>query len=83
MAHLVRLLRFVRPYRALAAVSLLLLSLLVCFDLAIPRLIQRIIDHGIREHDQSVVVSTALLMLGISAVSTFIAIGNNVYSVRV
>src|SRR5581483_8577445 len=53
------------------------------FDLAIPRLIQRIIDHGIRDRDRGVVVSTALVMLGISAVSTVIAIGNNVFSVRV
>jgi ATP-binding cassette subfamily B protein len=81
--YLSRLLGFVKPYRALAVVSLVLLTLLVCFDLAIPRLIQRIIDRGIREHDRGVVLSTALLMLGISAVSTVIAIGNNVYSVRV
>ncbi len=83
MPYLSRLLGFIRPYRALAVVSLVLLTLLVCFDLAMPRLIQRIIDRGIREHDRGVVLSTALLMLGISAVSTVIAIGNNVYSVRV
>ena len=44
---------------------LVLLTLLVCFDLAIPRLIQRIIDRGIREHDRGVVLSTTLVMLGI------------------
>lgn len=83
MSYLVRLFGFIKPYRALAVVSLVLLTLLVGFDLAIPRLIQRIIDHGIRDHDRGVVLSTALIMLGISAVSTVIAIGNNVYSVRV
>ena len=83
VAHLGRLFGFIRPYRTLAVVSLVLLSTLVCFDLAIPRLIQRIIDHGILAHDRSVVLWTALSMLGISAVSTVIAIGNNVYSVRV
>ncbi|HVW29704.1 MAG TPA: ABC transporter ATP-binding protein [Polyangiaceae bacterium] len=83
MSYLVRLFGFIKPYRALAVVSLVLLTLLVGFDLAIPRLIQRIIDHGIREHDRGVVLSTALVMLGISAVSTVIAVGNNVYSVRV
>jgi ATP-binding cassette subfamily B multidrug efflux pump len=81
--YLSRLLGFIKPYRALAVVSLVLLTLLVCFDLALPRLIQRIIDRGIREHDRGVVLSTAVLMLGISAVSTVIAIGNNVFSVRV
>jgi ATP-binding cassette subfamily B multidrug efflux pump len=83
MNHLLRLLGFVRPYRRLAVLSLVLLSLLVCLDLAIPRLIQRIIDHGILAHDRSVVLSTSLLMLGISVLSTLIAIGNNVFSVRV
>ncbi|HEX3593842.1 MAG TPA: ABC transporter ATP-binding protein [Polyangiaceae bacterium] len=83
MAYLARLLGFVRPYRGLSLASLLLLSVLVCFDLAIPRLIQRIIDQGILANDRSVVVWTAVSMLGIAALSTFIAIGNNVYSVRV
>jgi len=78
-----RLFRFIRPYRALAVWSLVLLALLVCLDLAIPRLIQRIIDHGILAHDRGVVLSTALVMLGIAVLGTFIAIGNNAFSVRV
>jgi ATP-binding cassette, subfamily B, multidrug efflux pump len=83
MAALRRVLGFVRPYRRLALLSLLLLALMVCFDLALPRLIQRIIDQGIAAHDRSVVLGTALLMLAISALSTLLAIGNNAYSVRV
>jgi len=82
MTPVARVLSFVKPYRRLAVASLVLLALLVGFDLAIPRLIQRIIDHGILAHDRSVVLTTALLMLGISALSMLIAIGNNVYSVR-
>jgi ATP-binding cassette subfamily B multidrug efflux pump len=78
-----RLLGFIRPYRALAVWSLVLLAALVCLDLAIPRLIQRIIDQGILAHDRRVVLTTALLMLGISVLGTFIAIGNNAFSVRV
>lgn len=74
--------RFITPYRQLAVVSLLLLALMVCMDLAIPRLIQHIIDEGILKQERSVVLRTALLMLGISALSTVTAIGNNVYSVR-
>ncbi len=78
-----RLLGFVRPYAGAAILSLVLLVVLVVMDLAIPRLIQRIIDQGVRQHDRSLVIETALEMLGISAVSTVIAIANNVYSVRV
>jgi ATP-binding cassette, subfamily B, multidrug efflux pump len=83
MEPLRRVLGFVRPYRRLALLSLLLLALMVCFDLALPRLIQRIIDQGIVARDRSVVLGTAVLMLGISALSTLLAIGNNAYSVRV
>jgi ATP-binding cassette subfamily B protein len=83
MREIRRLLGFVRPYRRLAVLALVLLSTLVAMDLAIPRLIQRIIDQGILRHDRGVVVQTALIMLGISAVSTVIAIANNGFSVRV
>lgn len=72
-----------RPYRGLALVALLLLATLVVFDLAIPRLVQRIIDQGIGRRDRALVLNTSLLMLGVSALSTLIAIGNNVTSVRV
>jgi len=72
-----------RPYRGLALVALLLLATLVVFDLAIPRLVQRIIDQGIGRRDRALVINTSLLMLGVSVLSTFIAIGNNVTSVRV
>jgi ATP-binding cassette, subfamily B, multidrug efflux pump len=72
-----------RPYRGLALLALLLLATLVVFDLAIPRLIQRIIDQGIGRHDRALVINTSLWMLGVSAISALIAIGNNVTSVRV
>src|SRR6478609_735894 len=83
MRDLRRLFRFLQPYRRLSMLALVTLSLLVILDLAIPRLIQRIIDQGILAHDRGVVVRTALAMLGISALSTVIAVGNNAFSVRV
>jgi ATP-binding cassette subfamily B multidrug efflux pump len=78
-----KLLPFVRPYWRRASMALVLLTTLVFMDLSIPRLIQRIIDQGIAKHNQPVVVQTAALMVGISMVSTLIAIGNNNLSVRV
>ena len=83
MSHFSWLNALVRPYRKPALAALLLLSALVFMDLLIPRLIQRIIDHGIEQHDARVVVQTALWMLGISAVSTLMALGNSILSVRV
>jgi ATP-binding cassette subfamily B protein len=78
-----KLLPFVKPYWKRAVVALVLLTSLVFLDLAIPRLIQHIIDQGINQHNQSVVIQTAVLMLGISLVSTLIAIANNNLSVQV
>lgn len=78
-----RLLAFVRPYRWQAALSLLMLTAQVGMDLAIPRLVQRIVDQGIAVHDRDVVVSTASVMLGISLISLLVAIANNAFSVLI
>jgi ATP-binding cassette subfamily B multidrug efflux pump len=83
MNQVFKLFFFVRPYWKRAALALVLLTTLVFFDLSIPRLIQRIIDQGIAQKNQQVVIQTALLMIGISLSSTLIAIGNNYYSVQV
>ena len=78
-----KLLNFVKPYWKRAAASLVLLTTLVFLDLSIPRLIQRLIDQGINQQNQQVVIQTSIVMLSISAVSTLIAIGNNNLSVQV
>ena len=83
MRDIRRLLGFVRPYARLAVLALVMLTALVAMDLAIPRLIQRIIDEGIAKRDRGIVVQTALAMLAISAVSTVVAVANNGFSVRV
>lgn len=83
MLYLRKLLGYLRPYRKLAILSLITLTALALLDLAIPRLIQRIIDQGILQNDQGVVVQTAVLMLIISALSAATAIANNIFSVRV
>ncbi len=83
MQYIFRLDSFLRPYRTKAFLALALLATLVVLDLAIPRLIQRIIDQGIHGHDQALVLKTGLEMLGISLLSMCIAVGNNILSVRV
>ena len=69
MHELRRLLRFVRPYSQRAALALAMLVTVVAFDLALPRLIQHVIDAGIVARDQSTIVKTSLAMLAISALS--------------
>ena len=83
MASVVSLLRFAKPYWLRSLGALVLLTVLVGLDLSIPRLIQSLIDHGISAHDRGVVIRVSLLMLAVSALSVFVAIGNNGLSVRV
>lgn len=83
MHHIRQLLPFIKPYWKRALVALILLTALVFMDLAIPRLIQRLIDQGINQGNAAVVLQTSIWMLAISAVSTVFAIGNNVFSVQV
>ena len=83
MNQVFKLYPFIRPYWKRASLALVLLTTLVFFDLSIPRLIERIIDQGITQKNQQVVIQTAILMIGISLMSTLIAIGNNYFSVTV
>ncbi len=83
MRSIIRLYRFIRPYRWQAIAALLLLFGMVAADLLIPRLTQRIIDQGIARGDLRVVWTTALVMLGAALVSALFTLGNSVLSVKV
>jgi ATP-binding cassette, subfamily B, multidrug efflux pump len=59
-----KLLRFLRPYWKSSVAALVLLTVVLVIDLAIPRLIQRIIDEGMRQGNMDIVLQTAAIMLG-------------------
>jgi len=83
MKHLQKLLKYVNPYRKEAVLAFILLTIMVLLDLSIPRLIEQIIDQGIKLNNMTVVLQTSLLMLVISVVDTVVAVANNIYSIRV
>jgi ATP-binding cassette subfamily B multidrug efflux pump len=83
MNDIFKLFYFVKPYWRRAVVALVLLTTLVGLDLWLPRLVQVIFDQGISQHNQTIVIQTALKMLVISLISTLIAVGNNITSVQV
>lgn len=83
MNDVFKLLYFIKPYWRRSTVAVMLLTTQVFLDLSIPRLIQRIIDQGIGQQNQQVVIQTGLIMIGISILITLIAIGNNNTSVQV
>ena len=83
MKNVQKLLHFVKPYWRRSLVALLLLIAVVLMDLALPRLIQRIIDQGINGGNVQVVINTTIVMLVISALQTLFAIANNLFSIQV
>jgi len=83
MNQIRKLLYFVKPYWRRSLVSLVFLVAVVLMDLAIPRLIQRIIDQGINGGNMGVVISTTISMLVISILQVVCALANNLFSIQV
>jgi ATP-binding cassette subfamily B protein len=82
MREIKKILQFVKPYWKLAFVSLIMLLLMALADLSIPRLIEHLIDQGIKQNDMNVVLQTSIIMLAISVLSALVAVLNNIFSVR-
>ncbi len=83
MKEFKKLLHYAKPYWKLALFSLVMLVAMVGFDLAVPRLVGRIIDKGIRQKDLQVVLTTSAVMLGLSLLSALVAVLNSISSIRV
>ena len=83
MVPLRRILSFLRPYTRWATWALILLVLGVAAELAVPRLIQRLIDYGVTPRNMGVIVSTAAIMLAASFFDALTSLGNTLLAVRV
>ncbi len=78
-----RILAFAKPYRRDAALALILLIAVVVVDLALPRLIQRLVDEGVAPGDLHVILTTALIMVGLAILNAGMMIGNTILAARV
>lgn len=76
MKSLARLLPFIAPYRKTIVAGMIMLVAGVVMDLAIPRLMQHIIDEGIAKNDLHVVLVTAGIMIASALLSAAMGIGN-------
>ena len=83
MRNLLKILTYLRPYRRKAVIALAALTVSILTDLAVPRLIQAIVDNGISKGDMHVVLGTMGIMLGVSALGAVVSIVNTRYSVDV
>lgn len=83
MKSITYLWRFVKPYGRQAALGLLLLALVVAVDLTLPRLVQELINTGIRQRDMGAVINIALLMVGLTVVNAAGTVGGMLFAVQV
>jgi len=60
-----------------------MLVAMVVFDLSIPRLVERVIDQGVKKKDMAVVLQTSAIMIGVSLLSMVVAVLNSNSSIRV
>ena len=72
-----------RPYRAQVLLNWLFMACLVSADLGIPRMLQRVIDEGIRAGDGRLILRSSIVMVGLILVSAASTVGATTMAVRV
>ena len=83
MKSIWRILRSMQPYRGLVIWNWIFMACLVAADLAIPRMLQRIIDRGIGAGNGAVILESSLIMVGLILVSAAATVGITYCAVRV
>jgi len=74
MNALRRIARFMHPYRWIILIGFFTVILPVAMELLVPRLLQYIIDQGIRAGDMATVTQGALIMLGTALVGALMTV---------
>ncbi|MBD3206418.1 ATP-binding cassette domain-containing protein [Candidatus Bathyarchaeota archaeon] len=82
MSSLRRSFSYLKPYIKEAVGAVMLLGLVVAANLAIPRLVQVIIDEGVVEENMEVILRTGLMMIGASLLSALFMVGNTILAIR-
>lgn len=77
-----KVISFAKPYRGQIILAMVMLALVVAADLALPRLIQRLIDEGVAVGNLAVVWQQAAIIVGISFLAAFFSFLNTIFSVR-
>ena len=83
MNALKQLLPLLKPYWKQITLAFVSLTLVVVTDLMIPLQIERVIDDGISVGNNSVIINSSLLMVGLAIISMVMAFANTYYSIKV
>jgi ATP-binding cassette subfamily B protein len=71
--------RFMQPYRGVLAMVLFTTILPVAMELVVPRMLQYIIDQGIRASNMAVIIQGSLVMLGAALVGALATVGQGYF----
>jgi ATP-binding cassette subfamily B protein len=82
MKSLIRMMRYMRPYRLEVVIGILTVVLPVSMELLVPRLLQFVIDSGIRERDMDAIIQGALVMIGAAVLSAVTTLGQGLVRAR-
>ena len=83
MESIRKILPFLKKYRWQIVIAMTAMLIMSMTDLLVPRQIQTIIDQGIANNDQKIVLNASLLMIGLSLLSMALAFVNTFLSMRV
>ena len=83
MKALTRMMRYMRPYRWEIAVGVVTVVMPVLMELLIPRLLQSVIDDGIRAGSMNAITQGVLVMIGAALVSAIATLGQGFVRARV
>jgi ATP-binding cassette, subfamily B, multidrug efflux pump len=82
LSELIRTAKYLKPYKKGAVLAIFFLALVVAAELAIPRLVQTIIDEGVAKQNMAVITQMSLLMVGVSLLAALFMTANTVFAIR-
>lgn len=82
MSSLRRSFSYLKPYTKEAVGAVIFLVFVVAADLALPRLVQVIIDEGVVNRNMDVIIRTGFMMIGASILSALFMVGNTILAIR-
>jgi ATP-binding cassette subfamily B protein len=80
MKYLLRILIFLKPYRWQTVFNLFVLLSMTGLSLAVPRIIQAVIDDGLLKGQTPFLVRSALVLLGLGLTSAFLSLFQRYFS---
>jgi ATP-binding cassette subfamily B multidrug efflux pump len=75
MTALKQMTRYMRPYRRIVIIGIFTVILPVAMELVVPRMLQFVIDEGIRDGDMDAIVRGSLVMLAAALIGAIATLG--------